>query len=121
MKYQSVVAVEAKCCPGVSYTIRRVSFGRRIELIRQVRELAGKVEFLEAGSDPREKIEASLLASEIDRLYLLWGLVKVEGLDVDGEPATPESLAASGPEALCGEILAAIKAEFGLNEDERKN
>jgi hypothetical protein len=57
----------------------------------------------------------------VERLYLLWGLVRIEGLTVDGEPATPESLAAAGPEALCREIAAKVKAETGLTEAERKN
>ncbi len=121
MEYQSCRRIASKSHPGVSLTIRRMSFGRRIELMKQVRELAAKVEFLKAGNDPREKIEASLLACEIDRIYLAWGLVRVEGLELDGEPATPEGLIAAGPEALCGEALAAIKAEFGLNEEEQKN
>jgi hypothetical protein len=121
MDYQSAITIESKSFPGVAFTILRMSFGRRIELIRRVREAAARVEFLEAGSDPREKIEAALLGSEIDRLYLLWGLAKIEGLTVDGEPATTESLAAAGPEALAREIVAAIKAESGLSEDERKN
>lgn len=107
--------------PGVCFTIVRMSFGRRVELVRQIRELAGKVEFLEAGKDAGEKIEAALLASEIDRLYLLWGLVKIEGLELDGQAATPETLVRAGPECLCREILAAVKGELGLSEDERKN
>lgn len=121
MNYESFSTMESKSLPGVKFTIRRMSFGRRIELMRQVRELAGKVEFLEAGSDPREKIEANLLASEVDRLYILWGLAAIEGLEVDGEPATPESLISAGPEDLCREVLAAVRAEFGLSEEERKN
>lgn len=121
MEYHSTVTSESKCFPGVCFTIVRMSFGRRVELVRRIRELAGKVEFLEAGKDAGEKIEAALLASEIDRLYLLWGLVKIEGLDLDGQAATPETLVRAGPESLCREILAAVKGELGLSEDERKN
>jgi len=121
MEYQSTVTLESKSFPGVCFTIVRMSFGRRVELIQRIRELAGKVEFLEAGKDPGEKIEAALLSSEIDRLYLLWGLVKIEGLDMDGQAATPESLVTAGPEPLCREILAAVKGELGLSEDEQKN
>jgi hypothetical protein len=40
---------------------------------------------------------------------------------LDGQPATPETLAAAGPEDLCREVVAAIKAESGLTEAERKN
>jgi len=121
MDYQSFRVIESQVCPGVSLKIRRVSFGRRIELLRQVSELAAKSEFLQAGGDEREKLEAGLLASQVNRIYLHWGLAGVEGLTIDGEPATPAKLIEEGPEALCGEALKAIKAEFGLSEEEEKN
>lgn len=121
MEYESEKTVESKAAPEVRFTIARMSFGRRLELTRRIWELAGKVEFLEAGNGPKEKLEAAVLAGEIDRLYLGWGLVKVEGLRLDGQEASPERLVASGPEDLCREILEAIKAECGLTEEERKN
>jgi hypothetical protein len=61
------------------------------------------------------------LASEIDRVYLEWGLEAVEGLTVDGETATPALLIDRGPAELAAEILARIRSECGLSEDERKN
>jgi hypothetical protein len=45
----------------------------------------------------------------------------VRGLRIDGEPATPASLIERGPEKLFQEALAAVKAECGLNEVEKKN
>lgn len=121
MEYQSTLTVESRSHPGVRFRVYRMSFGRRLDLLRRVRELSAKAEFLEAGEDPREKIEATLLVGEIDRLYLLWGLAGVEDLEVDGLKATPELLVEAGPEPLCREILAAIKAEAGLSEEEQKN
>jgi len=121
VEYCSTVRMEARSCPGAWYTITRMSLGRRIELTKRIREISRKVEFLEAGNDVRERIEAATLASEIDRLYLEWGLTGVQGLTIDGAPATPETVASAGPEELCREILAAIRAECGLTEDERKN
>lgn len=121
MNYESAVNIESKCRPGVSFTIRKMSFARRVELTQRIRQCAQKIEFLEAGNDPRETIEAALLATEIDQLYLCWGLAKVDGLELDGAPATPELLIAAGPEDLCREVLAAIKAECGLSGEERKN
>src|SRR5438128_21337 len=121
MTYESHVTVESVICPGVRYTIARMSFGRRLELTQRIRELAQKLEFLEAGNDQREKLEAILLSGQIDRVYVLWALQGLDGLELDGSPATPETLAAFGPEELFREALAAIKAECGLTEDERKN
>jgi hypothetical protein len=79
------------------------------------------MEFLEAGAEPGDKMDAALLQAGIDRLYLTWGLQSIAGLEVDGVDATPESLAESGPEELFREALEAVRAETGLNEAERKN
>lgn len=121
MNYDSTVLVPSRQNPQVVYKIARMSFGRRLELTRQVRELSRKISFLDAGQDPAGKIEAAMLAREIDRLYLRWGLAGVEGLFIDGQPAGPEELIEKGPEDLCLEALAAIKAECGLSEEDRKN
>lgn len=119
--YESVTRVESKAAPGVSFTIARMSFGRRVELMRQLRELAGRMEFLDAGRDPKEQMDGALTRAEIDRLYVQWGLRGIEGLELDGVAATPASLADSGPEEVFREALAAVKAETGLTEAERKN
>jgi hypothetical protein len=79
------------------------------------------MEFLEAGCTPGERMDAGLLRAEIDRTYLLWGLTGVSGLEVDGVEATPETLAERGPEELFREALAAVRAEAGLTDEERKN
>lgn len=121
MEYASETTVEAASAPGVRYTIARMSLGRRIALTRRIWELAGKAESLEAGTNPREKLEAAALTAEVEREYLRWGLKRIEGLTVDGVEATPEVLAASGPEELSREIVAAIKRECGLTDEERKN
>jgi len=93
-------------------------------LIRGIRELSLKCEFLNAGASSVEKLEAALLAllaAEIDRLYVSWGLQELIGLEVDGVAATPELLASRGPEDLFREAVSVIKAECGLSEEERKN
>ena len=41
-------------------------------------------------------MDAALLRAEIDRLYVTWGVEEVRGLEMDGAPATPESLADGG-------------------------
>jgi hypothetical protein len=92
-----------------------------MELMRKVRELAREKEFLESGQNAGERMDAAILQGEIDRLFVRWGLRAVEGLIVDGEAATPESLAEAGPERLFREALEAVRAEVGLTPDERKN
>ena len=119
--YSSYLEFGSDAVPGVRFRIARVSFARRLELVRRVRDFAQRIEFLEAGGDATEQFESSVLGAEIDRLYLEWGLQAVEGLVIDGEPATPASLIEKGPESLAREIVRRIRAECHLSEDERKN
>jgi len=121
MTYESVVVVNSHSASGVTYTIAKVSFERRMELMRRIREMARRMEFLEAGQEPGDKMDAALLRAEIDRTYLLWGLRSVSGLELDGKQATPELLAEAGPEHMFREALAAVLAETGLTDAERKN
>ena len=121
MEYESMVDFCSEWAPTVRYRIERMSFGRRLELTREVRGLLARQEFHAAGESPLDRVEASALAMEVDHLYWNWGLLSVEGLSIGGEAATKETLLARGPEPLVHEILSAIKRECGLTEDERKN
>jgi hypothetical protein len=89
MVWQSTVNTLSKIHPGVEFVIIRMSFGRRLELMKRVRDLAARAEFFEAGCDEKNRMEASLLGAEMDRLYLEWGLAEVRGLELDGVPASP--------------------------------
>ena len=121
VKYASTITVTSMALPGVTFTVGRMSFGRRMELFRRIREIAANLEYLEASTDFREQVEATLLEQEIENLYLRWGLVSIDGLAIDGQPATSELLLERGPETLAREIVASIKAECGLSDAERKN
>ena len=121
MRYESTRTVSSTSCDGVQFTIARMTFGRRIDLMRRVRQLSGQYEFERAGKGVGDRIQASLTAAAIDELYLAWGLVSVEGLEIDGRAADPGTIALCGPEALCREIVATIKHECALTDDERKN
>lgn len=123
MQYESQVEHRSTVAEGVVFVVRRMSFGRRLELTSAIRGLAQKREFLEAGKDGDavEAADSALITARIDREYLLWGLERVEGLEIDGEPATPRSLVDSGPEPLVREALEAVRREIGLSGEERKN
>jgi hypothetical protein len=120
-RYESTVWLDSQAHAGVRIGIVRVSFGRRIELARRIREIGRRAEYLEASSEPRDKLEATVLAAEIDRAYLDWGLIGVEGLEIDGSAATPQTLIETGPVEVAAEALARIKSECGLTDNERKN
>jgi hypothetical protein len=119
--YVSFTEHLSETVPGVRYRIARMSFARRLELVRNVRDFAQRIEFLEAGGETNDRFESSVLGTEIDRLYLEWGLQAVDGLSIDGETATPRLLVEKGPESLTREIVAHIRGECHLSEDERKN
>jgi hypothetical protein len=119
--YESVVTIPSEVVKGVTFTVAKMSYGRRIELMRCVRELAKKSEFLSASENPEDKMDAALLEAEINRSYLRWGLLAISGLTLDGAEATPESLLEHGPEDLFREALSLIRAQTGLTETERKN
>src|ERR1700691_5107929 len=109
LHYDSVVSIDSKTAPGVRFAVHRISFGRRMELSRRVREISRKAEFLEASTELHEKIEANILAQEINAMYLQWGLARIEGLVIDGETATVTHLLEKGPEELASEVVDAIK------------
>jgi hypothetical protein len=121
VEYDSTVTLSSRTIEGVEFTIIRLSFARRMELARRVLELSRQMEFQLAGGGIDETIEANILSCEIDRLYLRWGLVAIGGLTIDGMDATADLLAEQGPENLADEIVAAVKAQCGLTENERKN
>jgi hypothetical protein len=121
MTYQSEAVIESEVASGVTFTVLKMSYGRRAELMYRIRELARRHEFLEASERLDDRMEAALLESEINLTYLKWGLKSISGLTVDGADATPEILAEKGPEDLFQEVLKAIRAQAGLTADERKN
>jgi len=120
-RFESTRVVESRLAPGVKYTIAAMTFARRLELMTQVREIARRIDFLTGSGDAGEKMDAGLLRAEVDRVYFAWGLRSVEGLVVDGRKADPALLAESGPEELFREAVAAVRAQTGLTETERKN
>jgi hypothetical protein len=111
---------ESQSVPGTVFWIRKTSLVQRIELVTRVRELTRKYEFLKAG-DPTEQMEASLADLLTTRLYIEWGLERVEGLSIDGQDASVSLLLEKGPEELCAEIAHEVQKECGLSGEERKN
>lgn len=121
MGYDSFEIKPSQIRPGVRFVVNRMSFGRRLDLMRRVRDLAPRWECFRAGTTKADEIEAGILSAEIDRLYLEWGLKDVEGLEIDGRPADPATMMELGPEELFQEALGFVKAACRLSEAETKN
>ena len=111
---------ESQTHTGVRFAIRRVSLAQRLELTRQVRELTLRYEFLKAG-DAVDQLDAALADLLVKKLYLEWGVVALQGLLIDGEMATVQTLVEKGPEDLVDEAIAALQTAIGLTDEERKN
>lgn len=121
MNYESTRTVQSATCEGVTFRVVRMSFARRLELARRVRDLGRRIEFQQAGEGLQDKVEAAVSTGEVERLYLEWGLLDISGLTIDGEAADAASAIARGPEDLCREMVREIRRECGLSEEERKN
>ena len=80
MNYESSIELSSKTTEGVTFRVKRITFGRRLELTRRIREIARRIEFADAGAGFTDKVEASLLSMEVDRLYLEW-FGKRNGID----------------------------------------
>lgn len=122
MNYNSCEVFESTATPGVRLHLRRMSFGRRLELTRALRDTVERMDqALAAPAGEVRDADAAALAAEADAACLRWAVEKIEGLEIDGQPATIDSLLSAGPEELVQEILARMRAGIGLSETERKN
>ena len=64
--YDSVLWFDAESAAGVRYAIARLTFGRRLDLARRIREIGRRAEFLAAGTDAREKLELGARERSVD-------------------------------------------------------
>ncbi|MFL6451368.1 MAG: hypothetical protein ACJ746_27380 [Bryobacteraceae bacterium] len=71
--------------------------------------------------DALEQSQATLADLLARKVYLEWGIADLDGLTIDGSPASIQDLIERGPEGLCEEIANAIQSELNLSEEERKN
>lgn len=143
--FKSTETIESAVIPGVRFNIRKPTQGRRIELHLSIAEAAskyaakigelGKLRIDKKQDDGTVKVEwsnqdeANRIAAAADIIditeltprYIRWGLLSIEGLTIDGEPATVETLISDGPEEIIPEIRDAIKSRLGLTVVQQKN
>ena len=134
--------------PGAVVVIRKYSEGIRTDISLQMAGLARKLsakraeiyekgaeyrkEYAEAPDDNKPEPPAFLLEllneqqaieRDMDHIWVNVGLVKIEGIELDGQPITAQTLISDVPEetGLYAEVKSFIKSEFGLSEDVKKN
>jgi len=116
--------IASRACPGVSFTVRRVSYGRRKAIAEQLKSVS-------AGEEAKGLRPASQAVGVI-RALMGAMLVDVGGLELDGQPyigrlhgddrdAAIEELIDAAPEPLIEDIAAALLDELRLNGDAEKN
>jgi hypothetical protein len=120
VKFESAHWRDSRELPGVRFAVREPSLQNRIDLTRQLHELTLRNEFLANGRD-LEQLELALAELLIQKTLVEWGLAEIEGLFIDGRPATRAHLIEAGPERLVAEIAAAVRERCGLSDEERKN
>lgn len=118
--YSTVKWHQSTTTPEVRFAVRRISLGARIDLMKRIRELTLRNEFLKAG-DAADRLEASLSEMLVQELLVNWGLTAITGLMIDGNAATRDDVVDKAPEDLADEIARAVWQEADLTEDERKN
>src|ERR1035437_5082332 len=52
--------VASEAMPGVEFVIHRMTFGRRLELMKNVRDLAARIEYFDAGRDEKNRMKTNL-------------------------------------------------------------
>jgi hypothetical protein len=118
--FESVQWRTSREMPQVRFAVREPSLQKRIDLTRQLHELTLRNEFLASGKE-MEQLELALAELLVQKVLIEWGLAAIEGLYIDGKPATTSQLIEAGPERLVAEIAAAVRERCGLSEEERKN
>jgi hypothetical protein len=116
MDYVSVKVIDSAVAPGVRYHLHRLNQVRRAALRMRIAEPRTR---LRALLDEADRIDsgdlrklallgetASALSALIDACHLRATLYRVEGLLIDGEPATPATFIAYGPGSLVDEAIA---------------
>lgn len=120
--YESTVWRESRLWPGVRFQVLRMSLIRRHRLMHELKRLASEETFHRAAlADTDGEISAAELQTRIDEMVIRTALRAIEGLNIDRQSATVESLLENGPESLAREIAEAIAEETSLEKTERKN
>lgn len=83
--------------------------------------MAARIRALTASARTEDAVAAAVLRREISKRVLEWGVVDISGLEINGAPATKQTLLEEGPEELSIEILEELQQRLSLNEQERKN
>jgi hypothetical protein len=141
LSIQSKTTAESAVCPGVKFTVRRLNKIQRsardlpvMEPRMRYTEISERYFELKGLKEPTPETErearmidyeAGLIINEhLKPASIRAALVSIEGLEIDGKPATADSLLADGSpdtDGLIDEIYAACEIASGLSGTQQKN
>lgn len=151
MDFSSTKIVKSQAYPDVSFTIRRMTEGTRTDLMLELADVLAKIRDIQADVScldlpPRKadgefdetvKVDPHLFAqaaalndkirvirkNTVDPSYARVCFVGVQNLTIDGtvNPTDIEFIRRFGPERLFGDIIAAIRAEVEMSDEEKEN
>lgn len=117
MHQQPVVTYKSAVLEGAVITVKRLTFQSRLELLKDLRPLLQKLEFLSADPKSAGGIERAIIEKEVEAHLLKWGVVSISNSEV----MTTEDLLDNAPVELADELVAFIIRQFGLTIAEQKN
>ncbi|HXS93184.1 MAG TPA: hypothetical protein VN736_01195 [Candidatus Limnocylindrales bacterium] len=138
-KLVTTTNLQSKLYPEVSYKVRTLSEGRRQQVMASVAdatytmyELVGKanallpVEGETLDSETQWKRTAlidqinEITSREIWPAWIRTYVVSIDGLDIDGTPATVDTFLSDAPTDLFAECVNLIKGQAELSPEEKK-
>lgn len=140
MNLESTVTKDSTTRPGVRFTVRvlnKIQRARRdFALVEPRTKLTGLYQQMSAipsdATEDADRLRRASLDHECGLLidmhlkpaYIRAGLLSIEGLEIDGKPATADSLIERGNDELdplIDEIYLACATESGLSEEQKKD
>jgi hypothetical protein len=141
MKLNTTITLQSKLYPEVSYTVRTLSEGRRQQLTASIADatyemydLVGKANAMlptEEGvvMSQEDQWKRKALVDQIDDLtnrtiapaWIKTYVKTINGLEIDGEPATIETFLSDAPSDMFAELVNLIKGQAELSPEETKN
>lgn len=143
-KFDTSSRKESQACPGVSFILRKMTEGRRLNLKKQLTEANSKLRTIireqdtlfekqrTAGADYPGIVQDNMKIMDLQGEYetimmetvnpatFIWGCKQVEGLESEGKVLTIDDWQ-DFPTVLYEEILTAVNSESQLKGAEIKN
>src|SRR5262245_43681276 len=108
MQQQAVVTYRSSVIEGVEVTMKRLTFQSRLELLKDLRPLLQKLEFLSADPKTSGGIERAILEKEVETELLKWGVVRIYNTNDGSEVMNTEKLLDTAPVELADELVGFI-------------